>query len=161
MMSSRKGVMMTTEPSEQRSATMAAIRSKDTGPELRVRRPLFRMGYRFRVHVKGLPGSPDIVLPSHRTVLQVQGCFWHQHFCRSGKIPKSNREYWTPKLVRNQARDVANARKLRRLGWSEHNLWECRLSRLDDHQLATLLEKLLEPNATGSSPGSAGEAVEV
>lgn len=115
----------------QRSAIMSRIRSKDTKPEMLVRRELHRLGFRFRLHVRGLPGKPDIVLPKHRTVIQVKGCFWHGHTCIDGRIPKSNREYWVPKLLNNRRRDSSNDRKLRRLGWSVRNLWECRICVLD------------------------------
>jgi DNA mismatch endonuclease (patch repair protein) len=93
------------KPSAARSANMAAIRSKDTKPEIAVRKALHRMGFRFRLHVRELPGQPDIVLPKYRTVIQVKGCFWHQHTCADGRLPKSNRDYWVAKLLRKWERD--------------------------------------------------------
>jgi DNA mismatch endonuclease (patch repair protein) len=111
----------------ERSANMSRIRSKDTKPEMLVRKALHRLGFRFRLHMRELPGRPDIVLPKYRTVIQVKGCFWHGHSCPDGRLPKSNRDYWVPKLLGNRRRDLANDRKLRRLGRSVHNLWERRV----------------------------------
>ncbi|MGP8252191.1 MAG: very short patch repair endonuclease [Terracidiphilus sp.] len=91
-------------PSAARSANMAKIRSKDTKPEMLVRRALHRLGFRFRLHVRDLPGHPDIVLPKHRTIIEVKGCFWHGHNCNDGRTPKTNKAYWLPKLERNEAR---------------------------------------------------------
>ena len=113
-----------------RSANMSRIRSKDTKPEMLVRKALHRLGFRFRLHVRDLPGRPDIVLPKYATIIEVKGCFWHGHSCREGRIPNSNRGYWEPKLLRNKARDVSNERKLRRLGWSVRTLWECQIESL-------------------------------
>jgi DNA mismatch endonuclease (patch repair protein) len=113
----------------ERSAIMSRIRSKDTKPEMLVRKALHRLGFRFRLHALSLPGRPDIVLPKYKTIIQVKGCFWHGHACRGGRQPKSNRDYWIPKLVGNRERDLSNERKLRQLGWSVHSLWECRLRR--------------------------------
>jgi DNA mismatch endonuclease (patch repair protein) len=129
--------------SPRRSANMSRIRSKDTKPEMLVRKALHRLGLRFRLHVRGLPGCPDIVLPKYRTVLQVKGCFWHGHTCPDGRLPKSNRDYWVPKLLKNRKRDIANDRKLRRLGWSVRNLWECRVTSLGQNSLGAALAKML------------------
>jgi DNA mismatch endonuclease (patch repair protein) len=134
------------EPSPQRSANMARIRSKDTKPEMLVRKALHRLGFRFRLHVRSLPGRPDIVLPKYWTVIQVKGCFWHGHSCPDGRLPKSNRDYWLPKLIRNQQRDIYNDRKLRRLGWSVHNLWECKICGLGPHGLDEMLTRMLVYN---------------
>jgi DNA mismatch endonuclease (patch repair protein) len=111
-----------------------------------VRKALHRLGFRFRLHVRGLPGRPDIVLPKYRTVIQVKGCFWHGHTCRDGRLPKSNRDYWIPKLLGNRKRDMANDRKLRRLGWSVRNLWECLVCSLGQDGLDTELAKMLPRN---------------
>src|SRR5271157_2151848 len=96
------------ETAAERSAMMSRIRSKDTKPEILVRKALHRLGFRFRLHIPDLPGHPDIVLPKFGTIIQVKGCFWHGHTCRDGRLPKSNREYWVPKLLRNKERDIAN-----------------------------------------------------
>src|SRR5271157_4185630 len=106
--------------SDRRSANMRAIRYKDTVPELIVRRMLYRMGYRYRIHVKALPGKPDIVLSSRRKVIFVHGCFWHQHpskKCSDSRSPHSNVYYWQPKLARNVARDAEHIRILKENGW--------------------------------------------
>lgn len=122
-----------------RSANMARIRSTDTKPEMIVRKTLHKLGFRFRLHVRDLPGRPDIVLSKYRTAIQVKGCFWHGHTCREGRFPNSNREYWIPKLLKNRSRDASNERKLRRLGWSVHSIWECQI----DHWSQERLERLV------------------
>lgn len=110
----------------QRSETMSRVRGKDTGPELVVRRLVHGMGVRYRLHVRELPGAPDMVFPARGKVIFVHGCFWHSHRCLAGlNRPSSNKRYWTPKLERNQRRDRANLAKLRRLGWKVLVVWEC------------------------------------
>lgn len=105
---------------------MSRIRSRDTSPEMIVRRLVHRMGYRYRLHVASLPGKPDIVLPRLKSIVEVRGCFWHQHpGCIDSHIPKSRIQYWEPKLARNQRRDQENGRKLRKLGWRVFLVWEC------------------------------------
>ncbi len=112
----------------QRSRMMSGIRSKNTKPELLVRRELHRRGYRFRLHDKKLPGKPDIVLPKYKTVIFVNGCFWHQHpKCKLVKLPSTNRKFWRAKLTANVARDRMNIEKLRRLGWRSEIVWACQL----------------------------------
>ena len=109
-----------------RRRIMQSIQKTDTKPEVRVRSALHRMGHRFRLHRRDLPGVPDIVLPRHRTVVLVHGCFWHQHECKLGrKQPRSNLDYWLPKLLRNRERDATNAAALREAGWSVVVVWEC------------------------------------
>lgn len=111
-----------------RSKVMSRIRKRDTTPELKVRRALHSLGYRFRLYRADLPGTPDIILPKYNAVVLVHGCFWHQHQskrCTLSRHPKSRLSYWTPKLARNRQRDVANARRLRRAGWSVLTVWEC------------------------------------
>lgn len=111
---------------EQRRRTMAAVKGRDTTPELIVRNMLHKAGFRFRLHRKDLPGSPDIVLPKYQIVIFVHGCFWHQHRgCKGAERPISNRDYWQSKLDRNMARDEKNAAKLRELGWKPVVIWEC------------------------------------
>lgn len=106
---------------------MSRIRSRDTTPELVVRSMLHRMGYRFRLHRKDLPGKPDVVLPRHRKVVLIHGCFWHGHGCKLGPVPKSNQDYWFPKIAGNRARDARNALALAELGWEALELWECEI----------------------------------
>lgn len=111
----------------RRSQNMAKIRCRDTQPELRLRSALHKLGLRFRVCRKDLPGKPDIVLPRHRLAIQVRGCFWHQHDCGGGRLPKSNLDYWQPKLARNVERDRAKDLALAALGWRVKVVWECEL----------------------------------
>jgi DNA mismatch endonuclease, patch repair protein len=112
---------------EERSHRMSLIRSRDTGPELSLRRALHGMGMRYRIHVGGLPGRPDIVFPSARAIVFVNGCFWHGHRCKTGHIPKSNSAFWRNKVETNRARDARNIHKLRQAGWKVIVVWECEL----------------------------------
>lgn len=117
---------------EQRSWNMSRIRSKNTKPEIMVRSILHRMGYRFRLHRKDLPGKPDIVLPKYKTVIFVHGCFWHHHKgCRRGNIPKSNTDYWIPKIEKNKKRDRKHRAALRKLGWNVLTVWECEVNSIE------------------------------
>lgn len=110
---------------------MRANKAKDTTPELAVRRLLHSMGYRFRLHRSDLPGSPDIVFPGRRKIVQVHGCFWHQHpGCRHATLPMTRRDYWLPKLARNTERDAQAKTDLRDLGWSVATVWQCELKDL-------------------------------
>lgn len=105
---------------------MSLVKSKNSKPELLVRRLLHKMGYRFRLHRTDLPGRPDIVLPRYGTVILVHGCFWHGHSCKRGnRVPSTNREYWTQKIARNVARDDRNLQALNGLGWNVSIVWEC------------------------------------
>jgi DNA mismatch endonuclease, patch repair protein len=109
-----------------RSRNMAAIRSTNTRPEMRVRSALHALGYRFRLHRKDLPGRPDIVLPRLRTVIFVHGCFWHCHRCKYGSVvPATRADFWAAKRAGNVARDRRNRSALRRAGWRVCVLWEC------------------------------------
>ena len=109
-----------------RSANMRAIRSKGMRPELAVRSLVHRLGYRFRLHRKDLPGKPDLVFPSRRKLIFVHGCFWHLHQgCKSAHVPKTNLDYWIPKLLRNQVRDAKNILALSAEGWKSLIIWEC------------------------------------
>ena len=120
--------MADTMTPEQRSRCMAAIKGKDTKPELIVRKYLFSRGLRFRVQVRALPGNPDIVLPKYKTVIFVNGCFWHGHEgCRYFRLPKSNVRFWKEKIERNVARDVRNEAELTALGWRVIRVWECEI----------------------------------
>lgn len=108
-----------------RSALMARIGGKNTAPELIVRHLLHSLGYRYRLHRSDLPGTPDIVFPSRRKVIFVNGCFWHSHGCRIGQPPKTRTEFWEPKLERNRLRDLENNVNLRKMGWKTLTLWQC------------------------------------
>ena len=115
----------------ERSERMSLIRSRDTRPELAVRRLVHALGYRYRLHVKDLPGCPDLVFKRKLKVIFVHGCFWHLHRnCKNNRPPKSKTEYWKPKLERNAARDKQAQRQLRRLGWRSLVVWECELKNL-------------------------------
>lgn len=118
----------------QRSDLMSRIRSKDTKPEMRVRRLLHGLGYRYRLHVKNLPGSPDLVFRSRRKAIFVHGCFWHRHEgCSKNRMPKSpeRRDFWERKLNRNVRRDELNEGALRQMGWQALVIWECETGDLD------------------------------
>lgn len=110
---------------ERRSALMGRIRSKDTAPELIVRRMLHALGYRYVLHDKRLAGTPDLTFPSRRKALFVNGCFWHGHACPRGFMPASNAAFWAAKIEANRARDKRNVRALRRKGWGVLTVWEC------------------------------------
>lgn len=119
---------------EARTRNMTAIRSKDMKPEMAVRRLVYGMGYRYRLHRKKLPGKPDLVFPGRRSVIFVHGCFWHQHgneSCRIARMPKSNTEYWIPKLERNVERDRDNLVTLRENGWKVLVIWECEMDDIE------------------------------
>jgi DNA mismatch endonuclease (patch repair protein) len=114
---------------ERRSANVSKIRAKNTSPEMAVRRLVHGMGFRYRLHVAALPGKPDLVFPRLRKIIQVHGCFWHRHRgCIDSHIPKTRVEYWKPKLARNQKRDRANEKALRRQGWEVLIIWQCEVN---------------------------------
>lgn len=140
----RKALVPPTPTSKAASAVMRANRGRDTKPELTIRRLLFAHGYRFRVHLKTLPGNPDIVFTKRKKAIFVNGCFWHQHpspACPLRSRPKSNTEYWTAKLERNIERDRINQFLLHELGWQTFTIWECELSDLSllSNRLAAFL----------------------
>jgi DNA mismatch endonuclease (patch repair protein) len=127
----------------ERSVLMSRIRSKDSKPELIVRRTAHRMGFRYRLHSSKLPGSPDLVFARRKKVIFVHGCFWHGHDCRAGRNrPESRKEYWDAKLERNMRRDRKNSFSLRRQGWSVLAVWECQTG--DAARLARRLRSFLE-----------------
>ena len=126
---------------EIRSMNMSHIRSKNSKPEERVRKYLFSKGFRYRKNVKDLPGKPDIVLPKYKTVIFVNGCFWHKHDCPRFVWPSSNKEYWIPKIQKNAERDIENKRHLKVLGWNVFTVWECQLkSGIAEETLKNLAE---------------------
>ncbi len=126
---------------EVRSELMRRVRRKDTEPEMLVRRLAHKMGFRYRLHRSDLPGKPDIVFPSLRTIIFVHGCFWHGHHCKRGSLPKSRLAYWEPKLERNKRRDAQNAVLLAAQGWSVHVVWQCETG--DERFLRALLSRFL------------------
>lgn len=123
---------MDTFSPEQRSEIMRRVRSTNTVPERKVRSLLHRLGFRFRLHRKDLPGKPDIVLPKYSSIVFVHGCFWHRHAgCINATTPASNQKYWLPKFKRTLERDQKNQMELNRLGWNVIVVWECELRELD------------------------------
>ncbi|HET6841498.1 MAG TPA: very short patch repair endonuclease [Candidatus Angelobacter sp.] len=127
----------------KRSEVMSKIKGKDTTPEIRVRSALHRMGFRFRLHRRDLPGCPDIYIPRLGLTVFVNGCFWHLHpRCKDARLPKSNIDFWREKLYRNRQRDAANARKLRRIGKQVLVLWECDVER-HQHDLCAYIGAIL------------------
>jgi len=144
--------MADTFTTQQRSRVMASVRSRDTGPEIFVRRLLHRMGYRFRLHVPNLPGKPDIVLPCHLKAIFVHGCFWHGHKgCRRSVRPTTKVAFWNAKIDRNIDRDAAACKALRSMGWKVLVIWECRLRR-EDVLLKSLEKFLCIGHVEGSAP---------
>lgn len=138
---------MDTICSLQRSAIMARIKSKNTAPEIAVRRAAHRLGFRFRLHRRDLPGVPDLVFPRFRRVLFVHGCFWHQHQgCKRSNVPKSRVDYWAPKLSRNVLRDFLHQRRLEKLGWTVGVIWECQT------ELPGAVEALVARFVSGEHP---------
>ena|SRR5271157_871644 len=120
---------------EKRSQIMANVKSRNTKPEMVVRKLLFSMGYRYRINYSRLPGKPDIVLPKYHSAIFVHGCFWHHHKgCSKSKYPSTNHEFWVRKIVSNVKRDRKNIASLERLGWKVLVIWECETKRADLHQ---------------------------
>lgn len=130
---------------KERSERMSRIRSKDTKPEITVRRLVHGMGYRYRLHRRDLPGIPDLVFPRLKKVIFIHGCFWHRHSdprCKLARLPKSRLDFWKPKLEANRQRDLENIHKLSRLGWEVLVVWECEIS--DKEQLENEIRPFLE-----------------
>ena len=129
---------------EQRHRCMAAIKGKNTKPELIVRKFLFGLGFRYRLHHSKLPGHPDLVLKKYKTVIFINGCFWHGHIgCKSYVLPKSNVEFWENKIQRNRKRDAEVQRKIASLGWHCITIWECQLKpKVREHTLEALVNTL-------------------
>jgi DNA mismatch endonuclease (patch repair protein) len=117
---------------------MRAVKDRNTSPEMAVRRLAHRLGYRYRLHSKALPGKPDLVFPSRRLIIFVHGCFWHGHDCRRGaRIPKANNAYWVAKIGGNRERDIKQKASLEREGWSVATIWEC-----ETRDIEKLIERL-------------------
>ena len=139
---------------EKRSAVMARVKGKDTKPELIVRQALTRLGARYRLHRKDLPGAPDVVMPGRKLAIFVHGCFWHGHDCaRGARVPKANRDYWLGKVGRNRERDARHLAALTALGWRVETIWECELK--DGAGLEARLRTLLEALPVGGRQESA------
>ena len=135
--------MADTHSKETRSYNMSHIRSTNSKPEELVRKYLFSKGFRYRKNVRILPGCPDIVLKKYKTVVFVNGCFWHKHDCPRFVWPSSNEEYWRPKILKNVERDRENAEKLKSMGWKVITVWECELKKKEfDHTMGKLIEEI-------------------
>lgn len=128
---------------------MSRIRSTNSKPEEIVRKYLFSKGFRYRKNVKKLPGCPDIVLPKYKTVIFVNGCFWHKHDCPRFVWPSSNQEYWKPKILRNVERDMNNCRELSSMGWNVITIWECELKKKD---FEGTMERVILQITSGKQP---------
>ncbi len=136
---------------EVRSMNMSHIRSTNSKPEEIVRKYLFSKGFRYRKNVRSLPGTPDIVLPKYKTVVFVNGCFWHKHDCPRFVWPSSNQEYWKPKVQHNAERDQKNIRELRAMGWSVITVWECELKKsVREERLSKLCTEIKGEHINGT-----------
>jgi DNA mismatch endonuclease (patch repair protein) len=135
---------MDTLSPQERSERMARVKGKDTKPELAVRRLVYRLGFRYRLHAGHLPGKPDLVFSRRKQAIFVHGCFWHRHGrCPLCRMPKSRLGFWKPKLEGNRARDVRNQRKLRQEGWRLLVIWECQLT--DERRVEEKVLRFLKP----------------
>ena len=126
----------------KRSEMMSGIKGKNTKPEIIVRGALFKRGFRYLLHYKGLPGKPDLVFPKYKTVVFVNGCFWHGHDCHLFKWPKSNPEFWKKKITGNQKRDRKNEKLLTDQGWRVNTIWECALKGKSSNDINSEIDKL-------------------
>lgn len=119
----------------KRSQLMAKVKQKNTAPEIIVRKFLFSKGFRYRINVKSLSGTPDIVLSKYKTVIFVHGCFWHGHTCRAGHLPSSNLDYWVTKIEKNIERDNRKINELEKLGWNVVVIWQCEIKALKNREI--------------------------
>ena len=116
---------------DRRSFIMSRVKTEGTGPELMLRRELHKLGYRYRLNMKTLPGKPDLVFPKRRKIIFVHGCFWHGHGCKWGRLPKSRLDYWQPKITANRNRDSRNITALVEAGWEVLVVWQCQLRKMN------------------------------
>jgi len=142
---------------EIRSRMMSGIRGKNTKPEMIVRKGLFRRGFRFRLHVKHLPGNPDLVLAKYNAVIFVHGCFWHLHDCRLFKWPRSNTEFWREKITANMQRDKHYTATLKEDGWRVLVVWECALKGKADQEINKVLDQIYNWLLTDNNTGEISE----
>ena len=134
----------------ERSERMSGIRSKDSAAEMRLRRMIHHMGYRYRLHVKKLPGTPDLVFPARKSIIFMHGCFWHRHQdCRLARMPKSRVEFWWDKLEANKRRDAENIQRLRELGWHVLVIWECQMKEKNLTEVSNLVRRFLTDGIEG------------
>ncbi|QDT23522.1 very short patch repair endonuclease [Gimesia chilikensis] len=135
--------MMDTVDRNTRSKIMKSVPQKNTKPEMRLRKALHRMGFRYRLHDKRLPGSPDLVFPKHKAIIFVHGCFWHRHGCKQTTTPKSRKEFWKAKFKANIQRDKKNILELENAGWRVIVVWECELKNSDQNDLFEKIQDFL------------------
>ena len=129
-------------PPHVRSRIMSSIRGKNTKIEVGIRKALFGLGYRYRLHAGSLPGRPDIVLPKHNAAIFVNGCFWHGHDCRLFRVPKTNPAFWRKKIATNRTTDMKALRQLHAIGWRTFTVWECCLRGRSDQQVAAIIHRV-------------------
>lgn len=129
---------------EKRSEIMSKISRKNTSPELIIRKALFAEGYRYRLHRKDLPGNPDIVFPSKKKVIFINGCFWHRHNCKRAALPTTNIDFWEKKLSGNKERDNRNLEKLKKMGWESLVIWQCQIKKNKIKDQVKHISKFLE-----------------
>ena len=142
--------MTDTLTQQERSERMSRIRGKDSASEMRLRRMIHGMGFRYRLHVKTLPGTPDLVFPARKAVIFMHGCFWHRHQdCRLARMPKSRVAYWREKLEANRRRDDENVRRLNELGWSVLVVWECQMKEKDMNEVSNVVRRFLADGTGG------------
>ena len=130
--------------SGQRSRNMAAIKGKNTKPELIIRKELHRLGFRYRIHYSALPGKPDLVFPKYKAIIQVNGCFWHRHGCHLFKWPSNNREFWRDKIEQNCVRDAKNLEGYQLRGWRTLVVWECALKGKSRLPINTVIQEIVK-----------------
>jgi len=126
-----------------RSRMMSGIRGKNTSPELLIRKALHARGFRFRIHVKNLPGKPDLVLPKYKAAVFIHGCFWHGHNCKYFKVPQTRPEFWLEKIGKNRARDELQAAALGALGWKVLVIWECAVRSMKKQKSPLLIDRVI------------------
>lgn len=129
--------------SSDRSRVMSRNKGEDTGPELSLRRAIFAEGFRYRLHVKELPGSPDLVFPKFQAVIQIHGCYWHAHDCGRFNWPATNAEFWRNKLEKNRERDLKNLERINQLGWRQMTVWECAFRRGSEYAPSEVVEMVV------------------
>lgn len=137
---------------------MAGIRSVNTRPELLLRRSLHRLGFRYRLHSKNLPGRPDMVFPAYNAAVFVHGCFWHRHSCRYFKMPTTRRAFWAQKFVQNRKRDAVVQKKLRRAGWRQLVIWECAVRGKDPVAIEKVIRRVVRWLESSKSYSEMGDA---
>lgn len=151
--------MADTVSREVRSRIMAAIRSKNTKPELALRRGLHALGFRYALHSQRFAGKPDLIFPKYRAVIFVNGCYWHGHSCDEVKLPSSNAKYWLPKIARTQQRDASNQAEVERVGWRYLVVWECAFRRKGANALAATIHGVSNWLLEGRPSGQIGRGI--